>query len=128
MKAKVKRCAAFLGMIGLTAALICFTVMLSGNSCPTFYKSTQAVEKNCHSSEKTDDQTSSTCSSCNLLFSAEHSKTPELYRSYFSVLTIFQNYFHFASLIFHFPKTWKDPNSNAQKFVVQSISSIRLLI
>ncbi|EMN71171.1 hypothetical protein LEP1GSC100_4318, partial [Leptospira interrogans serovar Bataviae str. UI 08561] len=76
MKAKVKRCAAFLGMVGLTAALICFTVMLSGNSCPTFYKSTQT---NCHSSEKTDDQTSSTCSSCNLLFSAEHSKTPELY-------------------------------------------------
>lgn len=124
---KAKRCAAFLGMISLTSVLICFTVMLSGNTCPAF---TQTIKTNCHPSEKSDDQTSSTCSSCNLLFSAEHSKTPELYRNYLSVLTIFQNPSHFASLIFHFPKTGKDQNSNlnAQKFVIQSISSIRLLI
>ncbi|WP_061233522.1 hypothetical protein [Leptospira noguchii] len=122
---KAKRCTAFLGMIGLTFALICFTVMLSGNSCPVF---NQTIETNCHPSPKTDDQASPTCSSCNLFFSAEHSKTPELYRNYFSVLTVFQNPFHFASLIFHFSKTGKNSNLNAQKFVSQSISSIRLLI
>ncbi|EMY79692.1 hypothetical protein LEP1GSC060_0016 [Leptospira weilii serovar Ranarum str. ICFT] len=134
MSQKTKRCAAFLGTIGLTAALFCFTVMLSGNHCPAFEVYDQTAKRDvshCHQTEKTND-TVSTCSSCNLLFSPEsvHPKTPELERNYFSILTVFQNTLHFAPGIPFFPRNAKDPNpnGNAYKFVLLSISSVRLLI
>ncbi|EMJ93301.1 hypothetical protein [Leptospira alstonii] len=134
MSQKTKRCAAFLGTIGLTVALLCFTVMLSGNHCPAFEVYDQTAKKDfshCHQTEKTND-TLPTCSSCNLLFSPEsvHPKTPELDRNYFSILTVFHDTFHFAPGILFFPRNAKDrnPNFNVHKFVVLSISSVRLLI
>ncbi|AXR61092.1 hypothetical protein [Leptospira mayottensis] len=132
MSKKIERCTTFLAMLGLSAVLFCSTVMLSGNHCPTFVVSNQTTEQPCHQSERTNDSTDNTCSACNLFVSSEsvHPKTPELGKNYFSVFTAIQNYFHFTLGIFFSQRNSYDrnPNYNVQKFIIQLISTVRLLI
>ncbi|TGL95193.1 hypothetical protein EHQ76_16745 [Leptospira barantonii] len=135
MSKKTKRWAAFFGMTGLVVALLCFTVMLSGNQCPAFGFSEQTAANDlppCHRTEKAKEDPVPTCSSCDLLVSPESvsSKNPELDRNYFSVLSVFQNPFELGFGILTDRKGLYERNSNvnAQKFTFQSISSVRLLI
>ncbi|EMO61836.1 hypothetical protein LEP1GSC133_2054 [Leptospira borgpetersenii serovar Pomona str. 200901868] len=132
MSKKIKRCTTFLAMFGLSVILFCSTVMLSGNYCPAFGVSNQTVEQNCHRSERTNDSTGNTCSACNLFVSSEsvHPKTFEPGKNYFSVLTAIQNFFHFTLGIFFFQRSSYDqnPNYNARKFIIQLVSTVRLLI
>ncbi|EMF83665.1 hypothetical protein LEP1GSC188_1238 [Leptospira weilii serovar Topaz str. LT2116] len=132
MSKKIERCATFLAMLGMSAVLFCSTIMLSGNHCPAFSVSNQTPEQTCHRSEKTNDSTNNTCSVCNLFVSSEsvHSKTPELVKNFFSIITAVQNSFHFTLGIF-FSQTNsynRNPNYNAQKFTIRLISTVRLLI
>ncbi|PJZ56575.1 hypothetical protein [Leptospira barantonii] len=134
MSKKTKRWAAFLGMTGLVVALLCFTVMLSGNQCPAFGFSEQTAANDlppCHRTEKAKDSVP-TCSSCDLLVSPESvsSKNPDLERSYFSILSVLQNPFDLGWGILTDRNGLYERNSNfnAQKFTFQSISSVRLLI
>ncbi|ULH27527.1 hypothetical protein FH581_001060 [Leptospira weilii] len=132
MSKKIERCATFLATLGLSAVLFCSTVMLSGNNCPAFVVSNQTPEQTCHRSENTNDSTDNTCSACNLFVSSEsvHPKTPELGKNYFSILTAVQNSFHLTLGIF-FSQTNsydRNPNYNAQKFIIRLISTVRLLI
>ncbi|WP_046692475.1 hypothetical protein [Leptospira santarosai] len=128
---KIKRRTTFLTMLGMSAVLFCSTVMLSGNHCPSFGISDQTNLPPCHRSEKANK--GNTCSVCNLFASSEsvHPKTPELSKNYFSVLTSsIQNPFHCMLGTFFSQRGSYDrnPNYNAQKFVLQSISTVRLLI
>lgn len=133
MSKKTKRWAAFFGITGLVVALLCFTVMLSGSQCPAFGVSeqTSADLPPCHQAEKEKDPVP-TCSSCDILVSPEsvHPKTPELDRNYFSVLSVLQNPFElgFGNPGFAKVSRKEKRNFNAQKFTLQSITSIRLLI
>lgn len=134
MSKKTKRLAALFGMTGLVVALLCFTVMLSGNQCPAFGFSEQISANDlppCHQTEKSSDPVP-TCSSCDILVSPEsvHPKTPELDRNYFLVLSVLQNPFDFGFGIHTDRKDLygRSPNPSSQKFTFQSIASVRLLI
>ncbi|RHX80115.1 hypothetical protein [Leptospira yasudae] len=136
MNQKAKRLAAFFGATGLTVALVCFTVMLSGNHCPAWAKTANATVQNnlppCHQTEKAKDPVPTTCSSCDLVVSQEsiHPKSPELDRNYFSVLSSIQDVFRptFGKFLVFPPADSGGSKYNAQKSVLISISSVRLLI
>ncbi|TGM99239.1 hypothetical protein [Leptospira yasudae] len=134
MNQKAKRLAAFFGATGLTVALVCFTVMLSGNHCPAWTNANSTVQNDlppCHQTKKAKDPVP-TCSSCDLVVSQEsiHPKSPELDRNYFSVLSSIQNVFHpsFGKFLVFPPANSGGSKYNAQKSVLISISSVRLLI
>ncbi|WP_061216034.1 hypothetical protein [Leptospira santarosai] len=130
MRNKIKRRTTFLAMLGMSAVLFCTTVMLSGNHCPSFGISDQTNLPPCHRSEKANK--GNACSVCNLFASSEsvHPKTPELNKNYFSVLTSIQNLSHFTLGIFFSQRNSYDrnPDYNSQKFALQFISTVRLLI
>ncbi|MCG6168279.1 hypothetical protein [Leptospira sanjuanensis] len=134
MNRKAKRLAAFFGATGLTVALVCFTVMLSGNRCPAWASANPAVQNDlppCHQAEKAKDPVP-TCSSCDLVVSQEsvHLPSPELDRNYFSVLSSIRNVFppSFGKFLVFRTADSRSSKYDSQKSVLISISSVRLLI
>ncbi|TGK37505.1 hypothetical protein EHQ12_09205 [Leptospira gomenensis] len=84
MNRQRKSVSALLGIFGLGTALFCFTVMLSGESCPAVSRSISYANSEeplppCHSTQ-TSSETDSGCTGCDLVFSGEsvQLQNPEL--------------------------------------------------
>ncbi|MBM9578433.1 hypothetical protein JWG45_14885 [Leptospira sp. 201903070] len=136
MSRNIKRWTAFLGMLGFTTALLCFTIMLAGENCPAFpivEKTASSDLPPCHQKEKSthDDETLPNCSSCHFEVSQEsiQLKTPDLHPNGQNVLSAFSEVFFQElkpgkNLEFSFLEA---RSFNPQKFVLLSIASIRIL-
>ncbi|MBM9500489.1 hypothetical protein JWG44_09545 [Leptospira sp. 201903071] len=136
MSRNTKRWTAFFGTIGFTTALLCFTIMLSGENCPAFPISEKTASSDlppCHQQEKPDPngETSPNCSSCHFEVSQEsiQPKTPDLHPNWETVLSTFSElFFQGWKLGKNFEFSLMETRSfNPHKFVLLSIASIRIL-
>ncbi|RHX89736.1 hypothetical protein [Leptospira stimsonii] len=135
MSRNTKRWTAFLGTIGFTTALLCFTIMLSGQNCPAFpiVKSTASSElPPCHQKETSaNNETAPNCSSCHFEVSQE-SVQPKILDLHpneeivlFTVSELFlQKQNQTKNFVFSF---FENRTFHSQKFVLLSIASIRIL-
>lgn len=132
MSRNTKRWTAFLGTVGFTTALLCFTIMLSGQNCPAFpiVKSTASSElPPCH--QKESNETTPNCSSCHIEVSQESVQPkasdfdPNEEIVLFTVSELcLQKQNKTKNFVFSFFET---RTFHSQKFVLLSIASIRIL-
>ncbi|AOP34378.1 hypothetical protein A0128_11270 [Leptospira tipperaryensis] len=124
-----------MGTIGFTTALLCFTIMLSGENCPAFPIAEKTASSDlppCHQQEKsTNNETVPNCSSCHFEVSQEsvQPKTLALHPIEKSVLsTVSKLFFQEQNRIQNFEFSYVEfPSFNPQKFILLSIASIRIL-
>ncbi|MDV6235270.1 hypothetical protein CH379_006480 [Leptospira ellisii] len=136
MNGKGKRGTALLGIFGLSTALFCFTVMLSGESCPAVSETAVSQTASeplppCHSPDASSERDSG-CSSCTLVVSGAsvHSQNPELKSRPLWVWNRIPEFFsvNFSAFFLASSGEFRSSHRFTPSYPLLSLSSVRLLI